>query len=296
MFNFSPIPSFIEDALGSSPRLNKFVQNFDPSNARLAAANLVKGGASTALNGIAAKASNSIGSAIGGGVGRDFGSEVNRSLSGSISNIVGSENLTRPIVPGSTPTIEFRSTTEEQAGKQTVAEEDWRIKIDCPALGNSAVFPVLPLVTFNYTASYSSLSVTHSNYKPHFYDSSEVQQINITGAFPVHHDADGQMLLDTINFFKATTKMYFGTGTNAGNPPPIVFLDGYGKPFMSRIPCVVVQFNHNMPTDVDYVKCGSVRLPSLSELSVTLQPVISRAKAGTFNLNDYAMGNLPGFM
>jgi hypothetical protein len=284
--------SLISNTLGSAGSKGSVVQSFDPSQSRLSAANLIKGGESSYLYGGGAAGA----AGIGGLSGTNIGTLGSTTPSGSISNVAGSGNLTSPITPGMPPKVEFRSSIDQKTGKTSTANDDWRIKIDCPALSTMAIFPVLPLVAFNYVANYSPQSLTHSNYASHFYESSAVQSIQITGDFPVQCVADGRVLLNTINFLKATTKMYFGTGANAGNPPPIVFLDGYGKPFMSRISCVVLSFQYSMPNDVDYIKCDNVRLPTTSQLSVTLQPVISRSKAGKFNLNKYATGNLPGFI
>ena len=194
--------------------------------------------------------------------------------------------------------IELREETQTRFAKSSMGGEDWRIRVKCPAFGAGAsvIFPVLPQVTITYTANYSSQALTHSNYKSFFYDSSEVSAIQLAGDFPIQNVAEGQILLKNINFFKATTKMFFGTGTNAGNPPPIVFLNGYGKQYFPNVPCVVTSFQHTMPNDVDYINCNGVRLPTFSQLQVSLQPVISRSKAGKFNLNTFAKGGMMGFI
>jgi hypothetical protein len=57
-----------------------------------------------------------------------------------------------------------------------------------------------------------------------------------------------------IYFFRAATKMFFGTGANVGNPPPIVFLDGYGSHYFPHVPCVITSFQHTMPAEVDYIQ------------------------------------------
>ena len=57
-----------------------------------------------------------------------------------------------------------------------------------------------------------------------------------------------------IYFFRAATKMFFGQGANVGNPPPIVFLDGYGSHYFPHVPCVITTFQHTMPAEVDYIQ------------------------------------------
>ena len=59
------------------------------------------------------------------------------------------------------------------------------------------------------------------------------------------------------NFIAKTVKgkiKFFGQGDNVGNPPPIVFLDGYGEHYFPHVPCVISSFTHTLPTDVDYVE------------------------------------------
>jgi hypothetical protein len=48
--------------------------------------------------------------------------------------------------------------------------------------------------------------------------------------------------------------MFFGQGANVGNPPPVLFLDGYGSHYFPHVPCVVTNFTHNLSNDVDYIQ------------------------------------------
>jgi hypothetical protein len=315
------ISSIISSVSGIKPLVNNIAGNYNPSNVRLATANLTKGGSASAPSLIGGSASGSLSMPIGGAqLGSISGANdntlngvTNNALSnatGILNNANSSLNSTVGTLTGllggsasssitGFPTISFVSdeTSNKQASSDGISPDDWRIRIRCPAFNNATViFPVLPILTINYSANYSSERLTHSNYKSYFYDSSEVQAISIDGDFPIQTAAEGQVLLSAINFFRATTKMFFGTGVNAGNPPPLVFLTGYGKQFMDQIPCLVTSFQHTMPNDVDYINCNGVRLPTASKLVVTLQPVVSRAKAGTFNLNSFANGTLSGFI
>jgi hypothetical protein len=168
---------------------------------------------------------------------------------------------------------------------------------------NGVIFPYTPQVQVQYTARYANQKLTHSNYDAYFYEGSEVQAITLTGDFTVQNIREGQYLLACIYFFRAATKMWFGQGTNhVGNPPPMVFLDGYGTHYFPHVPCVVTSFSHTMPQDCDYVEVpmvgtttatSSTRLPTTSQISITLQPVYSRKSlAEQFNLDDFAAGKL----
>lgn len=172
------------------------------------------------------------------------------------------------------------------------------------------VFPYTPQVQVQHTANYSAQKLTHNNYTQFFYDNSEVQAINISGDFTVQNVQEGQYLLASIYFFRAITKMFFGQDPNVGNPPPMVYLNGYGQYYFPNVPCVVTSFSHTMPNDCDYMdipepglgpynpqsqnyRLNSTRLPTTSSISLSLQPVYSRlAQSQGFSLNDFAAGAL----
>jgi len=182
------------------------------------------------------------------------------------------------------------------------------------------VFPYTPTISTNFSADYSSVKPTHSNYPSFFYESSQVQEIQLSCPFTVQNYQEGQYLLATIYFFRACTKMFYGSGANAGNPPPIVFLNGYGSHYLPNVPCIVTGFTHTMPDEADYleVPIGTApdgpqqlgfgydmsdattqqpgpqitRLPTYSDIQVRLQPVYSRNRVAEFDLEKFAQGNL----
>jgi hypothetical protein len=119
---------------------------------------------------------------------------------------------------------------------------------------NGVVWPYTPQISVTHSANYSTAQLTHSNYPSHFYNYSEVNDITITGDFTVQSADEGQYLLAAIYFFRSATKMFFGQGANVGNPPPIVFLDGYGSHYFPHVPCVISSFTHTLPQEVDYVQ------------------------------------------
>lgn len=210
-------------------------------------------------------------------------------------------------------------------------ESDWRVRISLAdsasyfyksndpgimkelASTNGVIFPYTPQVSVTHAARYGSQNLTHSNYTNYFYEGSEVQAITINGEFTVQDLPEGRYLLAAIYFFRAATKMFFGTGNNVGNPPPMVFLNGYGSHYFPNVPCVVTNFQHTLPQDVDYLSIpinGSpnlyendgtassttqltTRVPTMSTLSITLQPIYTRKSLyDNFSLEDFAAGKL----
>ena len=219
-----------------------------------------------------------------------------------------------------------------QNGTPISAEDDWRVRISLASYTadlfyrnpnnvllqplnstNGVVFPYVPTVTLQHQARYQNAPLTHSNYASYFYEGSEIQAIQINGDFTVQNISEGQYLMAVIQFFRSMTKMFWGSEANAGSPPPLVYLDGYGPAYLPHIPSVVTLFNHTMPADVDYLEIpigvplntsnllpngnantgGKVRLPTTSQISVTLQPVYSRNNiSDNFTLSEYARGGL----
>jgi hypothetical protein len=172
------------------------------------------------------------------------------------------------------------------------------------------VFPYTPQVQLTHTANYSSQKLTHNNYTQFYYDNSEVQAISISGDFTVQNVNEGQYLLAAVYFFRSVTKMFFGADPKAGNPPPLVYLNGYGQYYLPNVPCVVTSFSHTMPAEVDYMdipepglaiynpqltgkRMNSTRLPTTSSITLSLQPVYSRtAQSQNFSLADFSNGAL----
>lgn len=163
---------------------------------------------------------------------------------------------------------------------------------------NGVIFPVTPVIQMAHTARYASSSLTHSNYGMHFYEGSEIGEIQLNGEFPIQNIEEGRYLLAAIYFFRAATKMFWGQDPRAGTPPPMVKLTGYGAHYFPNVPCVIKSFTHTLPDDRDYIEVYPIgssqvtRLPTQSTIQVTLQPVYSRSVVSRFSLSDFAKGNL----
>lgn len=245
----------------------------------------------------------------------------------SASNASGLRLAAAGIVGGSYPAAisqagkVFNINFQLADGSPIAHEQDWRVRVsmarnianmfyDDPANfimhplnsfdGTSGVvFPYTPSITVSHNARYSPTVLTHSNYSSYFYDGSEVSAINVTADFTVQNVLEGQYLMAVIQFLRACTKMFFGNDQNAGSPLPMVFLDGYGPAYLPHVPCVITNFTHTMPMEVDYVNIpvgvpirnmapgttiaqniygSSVRLPTNSTIQLTLQPVYSRKR------------------
>jgi hypothetical protein len=216
------------------------------------------------------------------------------------------------------PSVQFNTSDD--------ADNDWRVRVsispnskilywDPNASGNvpgllaplrstdGFIFPYVPSVTVSHTANYTSVPLTHSNYMQYFYESSSVASININGDFTVQNIEEGKYFLAALYFFRACTKMFYGKSSEyQGSPPPIVYLDGYGQHYLPHVPCVVTNFSHTMPSEVDYVEVrtpqsvttkttsstltgtyGSITLPQVTGASITDKSITSQTVNTAFN-------------
>lgn len=263
--------------------------------------------------------------------------EIYKDLFGSSNSPSASRLSVARLLPGGAKST-YMSTSAKPKIAFAVAETDWRLRISLAdsadyfynsienagimkplASTGGVIFPYTPQVSVTHAARYGSQNLTHSNYTNYFYEGSEVQAISITGDFSVQNINDGLYLLACIYFFRAATKMFFGgsdgdggTSKRTGNPPPMVFLTGYGSHYFPNVPCVVTSFQHTMPQDVDYLAVPTsgpqtviqstggapvtqltTRVPTNSSITISLQPIYSRKNLfDNFNLEDFAAGKL----
>jgi hypothetical protein len=166
------------------------------------------------------------------------------------------------------------------------------------------IFPYTPSVSFEHKASYSAQNPLHSNFTQYFYQHSSVTPITITGKFTVENDNDAGVLLSTILILKALTKMPTAIDSTivAGSPPPVCRLKGYGDYMLENIPVVVSSFKHELPDGVDYYTASKLKdnplyenfnnstVPTISSITIVVNPVYSRDEMKKFGVSDYLNG------
>ena len=239
------------------------------------------------------------GGSLGGGL---------MSLAGTISKAAGMLNNVLSLKRGiNLPSGAEAFIKQGQAIKLNAsAKNDWRVRITCQwNIFNSPLFallentggvvwPYLPNITVSTKADYSAISTTHSNYTNYAYKSSMVDDITITGEFSCETETDAAYWIAATTFFKTATKMFFGQGEFAGNPPLICNLTGYGASIFDKVPVIVKSFSVDLNDGVYYVRCNSFGtntwVPVLSTITVVVSPVYNRQRMRQFSLQDYARG------
>ena len=192
------------------------------------------------------------------------------------------------------------------------SKDDWRVRINCewntfnsPLFGvlkqtGGVVWPYMPSITVSTKAEYNTIPITHANYSQYSYKNSVVDDISISGEFSCETATDGAYWIAATTFFKTATKMFFGQGDLAGNPPIICNLTGYGSHVFDKVPVIIKSFSVDFKDDVNYIKCDPFNngkytwVPVLSTITVQVAPVYSRQGLRKFSLQDYARGKMSG--
>jgi hypothetical protein len=163
------------------------------------------------------------------------------------------------------------------------------------------LFPYTPQIQVENTANYSNQTPFHSNYNLYFYKNSTVGQINVTAKFSVQTEFEGAVLLGVIHLLRALTKMKFGNDPDAGSPPPVCRFDAYGDYMLYNVPVAVASWRHELPDGVDYIAVGRPgspqtygrsMVPTMSTISLTLNPMYSRRELLAHNVKDWLSGGL----
>jgi hypothetical protein len=278
--------------------------------------NSVVGGAVDKLRSVAGSTSN-IAADISGSINKLTGGNLAGGLlkaAGSISGAAGMLNNILSLKRGiNIPKGAQAFMPQGQAIQLSAsAKDDWRVRITCEwSTFNSPLFavlqqtggvvwPYMPSITVSTKAEYNTIPITHANYSQYSYKNSVVDDISISGEFSCETKADAAYWIAATTFFKTATKMFFGQGELAGNPPIICNLTGYGSHVFDKVPVIIKSFSVDFKDDVNYIQCDPFNnqkytwVPILSTITVVVAPVYSRQGLRKFSLQDYAKGMMSG--
>lgn len=205
----------------------------------------------------------------------------------------------------------------QQTGAQVkvtpVAANDWRVRINCDfntlfgspifsrlVATNGLVWPYLPNITISSKANYTQVDPTHNNFPYQSYKNSQIEDITISGEFSAETETDAAYWIAATTFLRTATKMYYGQGNFAGNPPVICQLTGYGANVFNSVPVIIKSFSVDLKDDVNYVQCNAFGSPTwvpiMSTISVTVAPIYNRERLRKFSLQNFAAGKEVGMI
>ena len=183
------------------------------------------------------------------------------------------------------------------------AANDWRVRLSIPnwssfktspvlsplVQAGGLIFPYTPTITIKSTAKYSSIDTTHTNYSYHAYQNSEPGSIQIISPMYVEDATQALYWIAMVHYLRSMTKMFTGSDAKAGNPPPIVYLNGYGNYVFKNVPVVITSMSVDLDAASDYIGCNVVGSMA-SEIAS-----ISDQFGGLIDTIGGAFGGLSGF-
>ena len=205
----------------------------------------------------------------------------------------------------------------QQTGAQVkltpVAANDWRVRLNCDfntlfgsgtfsrlVATNGVVWPYLPNITISTKANYTQVDPVHNNFPFQSYKNSQVEDITIAGEFSAETETDAAYWIAVTTFLRTATKMFYGQGANAGSPPIICHLTGYGSMVFNTVPVVIKSFSVDLKDDVNYVQCNAYGSPTwvpiMSTITVTVAPIYNRERLRRFSLENFAKGKEVGMI
>jgi hypothetical protein len=176
------------------------------------------------------------------------------------------------------------------------------------------MFPYTPSIQVSGDTDWTPHALTHTNYDIYSYQRTPSATITLAGKFTVQNQREGEYALACIHFLRTMGKMYYGeqdsadyndgtasadaaNGSNAGLPPPVLRLRGYGLYMFEDIRCVLKGYSFSFEETMDLVtvQCagGDIMLPPMFTINVSLlmqqNPTRLRKE---FKLDDFRTGAL----
>jgi hypothetical protein len=207
--------------------------------------------------------------AIGGGV-QGF-RNVSRAL-GGLGDLTSAEGLGSAIrmgldnLPAAGETIgdiigavsEFTDPTYENDWRVRLSMAKWTSFKSSPVLtplkeAGGLIFPYTPTINIHGGATYNAMATTHSNYPLNAYKNSDPGAIKIEAPMFVEDPSQGLYWIAMVHYLRSLTKMFSGADSKAGNPPPIIFLNGYGNYVFKNVPVVVTSMDVRLDSKSDYI-------------------------------------------
>lgn len=150
--------------------------------------------------------------------------------------------------------------------------DDWRVRLSLPTWpsfrsspvlaplkdAGGLIFPYTPEIYISSGAKYTAIPTVHTNYSFQAYQNSDPGEIKITAPMFCEDATQALYWIAMIHYLRSLTKMFAGSDAKAGNPPPLVMLNGYGNYVFKNVPVVVKNFSTNLGKDCDYISCDVV--------------------------------------
>jgi hypothetical protein len=149
---------------------------------------------------------------------------------------------------------------------------DWRVRLSLPKWpsfrtspvlaplkdSGGLIFPYTPAITINQQTNYTPMTPIHNNYSFQAYKNSDPGTIQIVAPMYCEDSEQALYWIAMLHYLRSVSKMFSGNDPKAGNPPPIVNLNGYGNFVFKNVPVVVTGFSVVLDKECDYIGCNVV--------------------------------------
>jgi hypothetical protein len=221
------------------------------------------------INSQIAGATGAIGAATSGfTAASNLGSAISSAFTGAGGGAEGVASAIRSIdLPAAGEAIGDIESAIASFGGDGSNEHDWRVRLslsswasfrNSPVLkplkdAGGLIFPYTPKISIQSSASYSPIPTVHTNYTFQAFKSSDPGTISITAPMYVEDPEQGLYWIAMVHYLRSLTKMFSGADPKAGNPPPVIMLNGYGNYVFKNVPVVVKMMKVELANDVDYI-------------------------------------------
>jgi hypothetical protein len=194
---------------------------------------------------------------------------------------------------------------------------DWRVRLSLakwtsfqgsPVLkplkdAGGLIFPYTPKINITSSASYGPIHTVHTNYTFQSFKNSNPGQITISAPMYVSDPTEGLYWIAMVHYLRSLTKMFAGNDPKAGNPPPVIMLNGYGNYVFKNVPVVVTKMSVELGQECDYIgvnvvgsAAGEIQgiTDSIGGLSDSLGSVLGGVGGGTFGQVTGAVSSIAG--
>lgn len=220
----------------------------------------LSGAASSVVNGATNLATNAI-------------ANVQSSVSNAVSNGIGSAVSALPsavssVVGGALNKFGFSLTGGASAGGASATINTYKVAVQGP--GGVVIFEASSPVTEDRSATYQGFDITHLPTDIPAYKNTGSRKFSITGKLVSRNAAEATANAGYLDLIRSwILPDYGGTGAT----PPILKFYAYKNNNINGSQVILKQYSMTFPEDVDYIFTGSVPMPTITTLTLSLDEV-----------------------
>ena len=195
---------------------------------------------------------------------------------GSVLGSLDTTNLTESIrsvgLPAAGEAVGDIYSAIASFGGGDAPSNDWRVRLSLPKWpsfrtspvlkplkeAGGLIFPYTPTINIQQNSTYTPVTPIHNNYPFNAFKNSDPGTITVTAPMYAETSEEALYWIASLHYLRSISKMFAGNDPKAGNPPPIVQLNGYGSYVFKNVPVIITSFSLALDKDCDYIGCNVV--------------------------------------